>query len=75
MIGATRPLWRATEPESLREYVARLTQIAALPLPTSISLNLLATTSALMPPIANCVSRHQQSSIGGQLTTQAAAPP
>ena len=78
MIDAARPLQRVAEPESRRENAARLSQVTALLLPASSSLNLLVRTSVSMPPIVDRVSKRQQNSVGGggrQLTTLAAAPP
>ena len=75
---AAWPLQRAAEPESRRENALGSSQVAAPPLPASSSLNLLARTSASMPPIADRASKRQRNSVGGggrQLTTIAAAPP
>ena len=74
MIGVLWPLWKGVEPESRREHVTRPSQIAAPPLLASISLNLLARTPASMPPVVERAAKRQQSSIGCQLTTEAAAP-
>ena len=73
MVDAARPLQRAAEPESRRENA-----FGSSPLAASSSLNLLARTSASMPPIADRASKRQRNSVGGggrQLTTIAAAPP